>query len=133
MVEGLVNRISKWVVVYPFLVVASVVMVFPLIWTFSTSLKTAQTVTLREVQLIPDPIQWSNYITIFEEAPLLRYTQNTLIYGVRFGNRRHIDLRIGRLRVCPYSISSTGDSFLYLAEHHDAATCGADHSRVRDL
>ncbi len=78
MVEGLVNRISKWVVVYPFLVVASVVMVFPLIWTFSTSLKTAQTVTLREVQLIPDPIQWSNYITIFEEAPLLRYTQNTL-------------------------------------------------------
>ncbi len=78
MVEGIASRISKWVVAYPLLLIASVVMLFPLIWTLSTSLKTAQTVTLREVQLIPDPIQWSNYITIFEEAPLLRYTQNTL-------------------------------------------------------
>lgn len=78
MVEGFANRISKWVFVYPFLAAAAVVMIFPLIWTFSTSLKTAQTVTLREVQLIPDPIQWSNYVTIFEEAPLVQYTQNTL-------------------------------------------------------
>ena len=65
MVEGIVNRISKWVFVYPLLVAASVVMIFPLIWTFSTSLKTAQTVTLREVQLIPDPIQWSNYCLLY--------------------------------------------------------------------
>ena len=78
MVEGLYARLAKWTFVYPLLLVGSVVMLFPLAWTFSTSLKTAQTVTLREVKLIPDPVQWSNYITIFEESPLLLYTQNTM-------------------------------------------------------
>lgn len=78
MVEGLPLRLAKWIFVYPLLLAASVVMVFPLLWTLSTSLKTAQTVTLREVQLIPDPIQWSNYIEIFAEAPLAQYTLNTM-------------------------------------------------------
>jgi ABC-type glycerol-3-phosphate transport system permease component len=78
MVEGLYARVAKWTFVYPLLLVSSVVMLFPLAWTFSTSLKTAQTVTLREVKLIPDPVQWSNYITIFEESPLILYTQNTM-------------------------------------------------------
>lgn len=78
MVEGLPLRLAKWIFVYPLLLAASVVMVFPLLWTLSTSLKTAQTVTLREVQLIPDPIQWSNYIEIFTEAPLAQYTLNTM-------------------------------------------------------
>ena len=78
MVEGLPLRLAKWICVYPLLIAASVVMIFPLLWTLSTSLKTAQTVTLREVQLIPDPIQWSNYIDIFTEAPLAQYTLNTM-------------------------------------------------------
>lgn len=78
MIEGSAFRITKWVLVYPLLIASSAVMLFPLVWTLSTSLKTSQTVTLREIKLIPDPVQWSNYITIFQEAPLVTYTLNTM-------------------------------------------------------
>lgn len=78
MVEGLSERLAKWALVYPLLLASSVIMLFPLLWTVSTSLKTAQTVTLREIQLIPEPIQWSNYIDIFLEVPMWLYTRNTM-------------------------------------------------------
>ncbi|MEM7028883.1 MAG: carbohydrate ABC transporter permease [Chloroflexota bacterium] len=79
MIESTNVKLGKWFFIYPLLIFGSIVMLFPLAWTFSTSLKTAETVTLREIQLIPDPIVWANYATIFQEVPLLRYTSNTLI------------------------------------------------------
>ena len=79
MIESTLSRLGRWFLIYPVLIVGSIVMLFPLVWTVSTSLKTAQTVTLREIRLIPDPIMWLNYVTIFNEAPMLRYTWNTLV------------------------------------------------------
>ncbi|MEM7538875.1 MAG: carbohydrate ABC transporter permease [Chloroflexota bacterium] len=79
MIESTGSKLLRWFVTYPFLIAGSVVMLFPLAWTFSTSLKTAETVTLREIRLIPDPIMWSNYVSIFIEVPMLRYTINSLI------------------------------------------------------
>ncbi|MBV7333802.1 carbohydrate ABC transporter permease [Chloroflexi bacterium TSY] len=82
MIESTTSKFARWIITYPLLIAGSLVMLFPLAWTFSTSLKTAETVTLREIQLIPDPIMWSNYVTIFQEAPMLRYTINSLIIVV---------------------------------------------------
>lgn len=79
MIESNSVKFGKFFFIYPLLIAGSIVMLFPLAWTFSTSLKTPETVTLREIQLIPDPIKWSNYFEIFQEVPLLRYTNNTLI------------------------------------------------------
>lgn len=79
MIESTTSRLSRWFLIYPILLVGTIVMLFPLVWTISTSLKTPETVTLRELRLIPDPIMWSNYVTIFDEVPLLLYTWNTLI------------------------------------------------------
>lgn len=82
MIESTATRLGRWFMVYPILVIGSIVMLFPLAWTVSTSLKTPDTVTLREIRLIPDPIMWSNYVTIFDETPILLYTWNTLIVVV---------------------------------------------------
>ena len=82
MIESTNVKLGKWFFIYPLLLISSVVMLFPLAWTFSTSLKTPETVTLREIQLIPDPIVWANYTTIFQEVPLFQYTTNTLVIVV---------------------------------------------------
>lgn len=82
MIESTLTRLGRWFMVYPILIVGSIVMLFPLVWTVSTSLKTPDTVTLREIRLVPDPIMWSNYVTIFDKTPILLYTWNTLIIVV---------------------------------------------------
>jgi len=65
--------------IYFVLSIGALVMIFPLVWTVSTSLKTKDKVTLRTIELIPDPIAFENYINIFNEQPIARYTLNTLI------------------------------------------------------
>ena len=43
----------------------AVVMVAPLLWTFSTSLKTREGVFALPPQWIPDPFVWDNYLRIW--------------------------------------------------------------------
>ena len=57
----------------------AVVMVAPLLWTFSTSLKTREGVFALPPQWIPDPFVWENYIRIWSAGPLLTGIQNSLI------------------------------------------------------
>lgn len=57
----------------------AVVMVAPLLWTFSTSLKTREGVFALPPQWIPDPFVWENYIRIWSAGPLLSGIQNSLI------------------------------------------------------
>ena len=56
----------------------SIFMIFPLLWTVSTSLKNPNETTYRELDLIPKIIAWENYIRIFELVPLLTYSYNTM-------------------------------------------------------
>ena len=49
----------------------AVVMVAPLLWTFSTSLKTRDGVFALPPQWIPDPFVWENYLRIWSAGPLL--------------------------------------------------------------
>ncbi|KRF04055.1 sugar ABC transporter permease [Arthrobacter sp. Soil782] len=57
----------------------AVVMVAPLLWTFSTSLKTREGVFALPPQWIPDPFVWENYLRIWSAGPLLTGIQNSLI------------------------------------------------------
>lgn len=57
----------------------AVVMVAPLLWTFSTSLKTRDGVFALPPQWIPDPFVWENYLRIWSAGPLLSGIQNSLI------------------------------------------------------
>lgn len=61
------------------LLLGSGVMLTPLIWTVSTSLKTSDKITLRSIELIPTPVAWWNYIEIFNMAPIPLYFRNSMI------------------------------------------------------
>lgn len=57
----------------------AVVMIAPLAWTFSTSLKTRENVFALPPQWIPNPVEWENYIRVWSSGPLLSGIQNSLI------------------------------------------------------
>ena len=58
----------------------TVVSIFPVIWMISTSLKGPGQIFVWPPKLIPDPIAWENYRTVFDIAPFGRYFLNTLFY-----------------------------------------------------
>lgn len=61
------------------LIIGSVVMLIPLVWTISTSLKTPQQVAIWPPEWIPNPVQWSNYLEIFRVAPVALWLRNSLV------------------------------------------------------
>jgi multiple sugar transport system permease protein len=73
---------ARWLrqsVIYAVLLAGAAIMLFPLLWTFSTSLKLPNQVTVRQVELIPNPIVWQNYVEIFDIVPVVRFALNTLV------------------------------------------------------
>jgi ABC-type glycerol-3-phosphate transport system permease component len=64
--------------VYMILVAGSVVMLFPLVWTLSTSLKTLESITIGRVDLIPQPIAWWNYTELLQTTPVVAQFFNTM-------------------------------------------------------
>jgi multiple sugar transport system permease protein len=82
MIENPSARIFRQSLTYFILSIGALVMIFPLLWTVSTSLKTPDKVTLRQIELIPDPIAFENYVEIFTQQPIARYTRNTVILAV---------------------------------------------------
>lgn len=59
-----------------------VIMIAPLLWTFSTSLKTKEAVFALPPQWIPDPVQWENYMRVWSAGPLASGIVNSLIVSV---------------------------------------------------
>ncbi|MPY15569.1 carbohydrate ABC transporter permease [Paenibacillus glucanolyticus] len=65
------------VLMYLLLIVGAVFMVFPFIWMLSTSLKTVGAISQMPPQLIPNPMNWDNYVTIWNKIDFGRYTMNS--------------------------------------------------------
>ncbi len=63
--------------IYILLIGGSIVMIFPFIWMISTSLKTVGSISAMPPQLIPDPIDFSNYATAWNKVNFGRYTLNS--------------------------------------------------------
>ncbi|MFE0558092.1 carbohydrate ABC transporter permease [Paenibacillus sp. NPDC058910] len=65
------------VLMYLLLIVGAVFMVFPFLWMLSTSLKTVGAISQMPPQLIPNPMNWDNYVTIWNKVDFGRYTLNS--------------------------------------------------------
>ncbi|RIK33707.1 MAG: hypothetical protein DCC55_34445 [Chloroflexi bacterium] len=61
------------------LLVGSVVMLIPLVWTISTSLKTMQQIGVWPPEWLPDPVVWRNYIDVFHAAPVALWLRNSMV------------------------------------------------------
>jgi multiple sugar transport system permease protein len=80
LVSRVLQRFGGRVIAYLLLSVMSAVSIFPLLWTISTSLKTADQIFLWPPNFIPDPIEWSNYPEVFDTLPFDRFFLNTMGY-----------------------------------------------------
>ncbi|MHB8624717.1 MAG: carbohydrate ABC transporter permease [Aggregatilineales bacterium] len=65
---------------YVALMLCVVLFIAPFIWLISNSLK--DSAHSFDANLIPTPVQWSNYVTIFEQVPLFRMALNSVFVAV---------------------------------------------------
>ena len=61
------------------LIATAIAFVFPILFMLLTALMTNDQAL--STKLWPEPFQWSNFSTVFDKAPMLRYGLNTLIYS----------------------------------------------------
>jgi multiple sugar transport system permease protein len=76
------RRYVPLAVSYLVLTLTTIISVVPFLWMVSTSLKSAGQIFTWPPQLIPDPIEWSNYSQVFEQVPFERYFLNTAFYSL---------------------------------------------------
>jgi multiple sugar transport system permease protein len=79
--EKKINRTTN-IFVFIFLSIGAVFMVAPLLWMFSTSIKTKEDVFALPPVWIPETISFSKYTEIWEMGPLLSGISNSLIVAV---------------------------------------------------
>jgi multiple sugar transport system permease protein len=77
-----VRRGIARLLLYAVLLGGAAVLMVPLIWTISTSLKLRGAVFAYPPQWIPDPIVWSNYLDVFRRVPYARFVYNTAFIAV---------------------------------------------------
>ena len=73
------RRVINHSVIYLLVTAGAIAMVFPLLWTVSTSLKTLDQLVGTRIELIPNPIAWENYVEIFKITPILLNLRNTMV------------------------------------------------------
>jgi ABC-type glycerol-3-phosphate transport system permease component len=74
--------LSKRAFIYGFLVLVAVVLLLPLVWMLSASLKGDEEIFAIPPTWIPETFQWSNYAEVFERMPFLAYLRNTTFITV---------------------------------------------------
>lgn len=81
------EQITK-VILYILLITISIILLAPLWWMVSTSLKPMEEVVQYPPRFIPETWQWSNYLRTIQAFPFLRYARNTLFitFFVVLGN-----------------------------------------------
>ena len=70
------ERLGK-LVVHAVLVIGAAILMTPLAWMLSTSLKPLGKVFFFPPEWIPNPPLWSNYVEVFQVVPFARYVFNT--------------------------------------------------------
>jgi multiple sugar transport system permease protein len=74
------RRILVGIAEHSLLIVAAIAFLAPLAFMALTSLMTTDQAL--SPNLWPQPFKWSNYADVFDQAPMLRYALNTMIYSV---------------------------------------------------
>ncbi len=76
------SRTINKTLIYSLLIISSLVMIFPLFWMISTSLKSLQEIsTFPPIWFPPKPL-WENYIEALTFQPFALYAKNTIIIAV---------------------------------------------------
>lgn len=78
MVENKKYATLRKVLLYTLLIVVCALTLLPLVWMLSSSLKLDKDVFKIPLEWIPSNPQWSNYIRIWKQVPMLTFTFNTL-------------------------------------------------------
>lgn len=64
---------------YLLMVVIAIIMIFPIVWIVSSSLKTLLEISQFPPRIIPKHLQWSNYKAVLSDPNLYIYLKNTLL------------------------------------------------------
>ncbi|MGQ7787843.1 carbohydrate ABC transporter permease [Nesterenkonia sp. K-15-9-6] len=75
------QKIGNWIV-GAILSLGGITMIAPLVWMFSTSLKTREAVFALPPEWIPSPAQWENYLRVWDAGPLLSGIMNSAVVAV---------------------------------------------------
>ncbi len=70
------------IIVYCILSIVGITMIFPFLWMFSTSLKDLGQVFTTGINLIPNPVKWSNYVKAWTSIPFGRFYINSVFVAV---------------------------------------------------
>lgn len=76
----LLGRLTYWLAV-AVLAIGGIIMVFPLFWLISTSLRPAPELLLIPPRLLPDHWTILNFQKVFAKAPMLTYLWNSLVFA----------------------------------------------------
>jgi ABC-type sugar transport system, permease component len=77
--KGSIKQKNKKILQYVIMSIIGVIMIFPILWIISSSLKTMLEISQFPPKLIPSVPQWSNYKVILSDPYLYVYLRNTLI------------------------------------------------------
>jgi multiple sugar transport system permease protein len=78
--HSLLGRLTYWLVV-ALLVAGGIIMVFPLFWLVSTSLRPAPELLVVPPHLLPDHWTIANFQKVFAKAPMVTYLWNSLVFA----------------------------------------------------
>jgi ABC-type glycerol-3-phosphate transport system permease component len=70
---------AQRIVTYMVLVIGTLMLLFPLVWSFSAALKSNNEIFVIPVEWIPRQFQWQNFILPFQEKPFVKYFGNSLL------------------------------------------------------
>jgi multiple sugar transport system permease protein len=76
----IVQRVLHWVLV-ALLLIGGIIMVFPLFWLFSTSLRPAPELNIVPPHLLPDHWTLDNFTKVFATAPMFTYLWNSFVFA----------------------------------------------------
>ncbi len=77
--QGVARRTTGDLLAFALLACGAVIVLTPLAWMISTSLKDPGKIYLYPPQWIPDPVRWETYAHVLTQWPFLTYLRNTFI------------------------------------------------------
>jgi len=72
-------RYGQRIATYMVLIVGVLLILFPLVWSFSAALKANDQIFVIPMQWFPREFQWQNFVKPFQEKPFFRYFGNSLL------------------------------------------------------
>jgi ABC-type glycerol-3-phosphate transport system permease component len=73
------QQLLKNLALYPLTLIGAAIMLTPLLWLLSSSLKSTNLIFIFPPQWIPNPVRFANYGDVFRAIPFAQFTLNTVI------------------------------------------------------